>query len=398
MHILVIPSEHYIPVNAPLSGIFQFHHVSLLAEKNNKVGVISAGLVPFKFMFKAYPFKKFEESDGIPIYRDFYRMFMPGGIALKYFWKILVKRYLKLFDKYIERYGAPDIVHAHNSIFAGYVALELKRKYGIPFVLTEHSSLYERKLLSNNQLQLAKEVFTNADSITTVSTKLGKTLQNIYGSALISFTPIFNVLEKEFSEHAHSNKISKDTSGVINYLCIGSLDENKNHELLIRAFAKMHKSNPNSKLRIGGDGHLKMHLQGIIDELGINSNIELLGLLNRNEVRDEMDRADAFVLSSIVETFGVVLMEALSLGKPVIATKCGGPEDIVTKINGLLIENNDLNAMVEALMTMNVDYIKYSSNEIKLDCSNRFGRETFYQKLKSIYSNILVNKNETKNG
>ena len=72
----------------------------------------------------------------------------------------------------------------------------------------------------------------------------------------------------------------------------------------------------------------------------LEQRVRLLGALSREQARDELRGCDCFVLPSRHESFGVVLAEATACGRPVISTRCGGPESIVTKENGILVEKN----------------------------------------------------------
>jgi glycosyltransferase involved in cell wall biosynthesis len=98
-----------------------------------------------------------------------------------------------------------------------------------------------------------------------------------------------------------------------------------------------------------------------------------------------MQNCDVFVLSSIVETFGVVLIEVLAVGKPVVATKCGGPEDIVNQDNGILVPTKDVHALAEAMYNIYLNINKYDASLIRNDCISRFGKDSFVEKLRHIY-------------
>jgi hypothetical protein len=142
MHVLIIPSEHYVTQGAPLAAIFQHQQAHALNEKGIKAGIVSAGFVPFRKMLTTYPYPLYEMDDSVNTYRCYKKIFIPGRVSIKVFWKYLVSLYLKTFEKYISEQGLPDIVHAHNCLFAGVVALKIKEKYDIPYLITEHSSLY----------------------------------------------------------------------------------------------------------------------------------------------------------------------------------------------------------------------------------------------------------------
>jgi len=388
MHILIIPSGHYVTQQMPLGAIFQHQQACALKEKGIKVGVVSAGFMPFKMNYSQYPYASFEDDGGIPTYRHYKRMYIPGSIANKLMWKYLINLHLKIFDKYCHEQGMPEIIHAHNCLFAGVVALKIKEKYGIPFLITEHNSLYARGLFSNQEARHTKEVLRNADAITVVSTKLGSLLGNLFGADACPNYAIFNIVDDRFAREEIILKCAKNNKDVFTFLSIGSLDDNKNHVDLLKAFASKFKANDKIKLRIGGDGPLRQRLEKQVKELGIVGQVVFTGLLSRDEVLCEMRNCDVFVLPSIVETFGVVLIEMLALGKPVVATKCGGPEDIVNQDNGILVPTKDVQALAEDMSYIYSNISKYDASLIRNDCLSRFGKDSFVKRLKTIYASI----------
>src|SRR5690606_9435676 len=101
--------------------------------------------------------------------------------------------------------------------------------------------------------------------------------------------------------------------------------------------------------------------------------VTFLGKLSRGEVRMALSNCNAFVLPSRFETFGVVLVEALAMGVPVIATRCGGPEDIVTENTGVLVPVDDRQALAEALESVLLSPDKWDRDTIREDCRARFG-------------------------
>ncbi len=388
MHILIIPSEHYVTQQMPLGAIFQYQQAHALKEEGMNVGIVSAGFVPFNSMLTKYPYPAFERDDGINTYRFYKRMFISGRIAVKAFLKYLVSLYLKTFEKYINSHGKPDIIHAHNCLYAGVVALRIKEKYSIPYLITEHSSAYVRGIIPNNQSKLVKDVLINAEVITVVSTRLGKLLENLFGADACPNYPIFNILDDRFEREESILKSVKSNKDVFTFLSIGSLDDNKNHTDLLNAFAFNFKGNSKVQLKIGGNGPLRKQLEKQIKDIGIERQVIFTGQLSRDIVLWEMQNCDVFVLPSIVETFGVVLIEALALGKPVVATKCGGPEDIVNQDNGILVPTKDVPALTEAMSSIYLNIDKYEASLIRNDCLSRFGKDAFVKRLRSIYTSI----------
>jgi len=394
MHILIIPSEHYITPQAPLAAVFQYQQAHALKKKGVKVGVVSAGFVPFRRLFFDYPFSPFKKDGGINTYRCYKKIFVPGRIANKLFLKNLIDSYLKLFKRYINEQDIPDIVHAHNCMYAGLAALKIKEKYGIPYIITEHSSVYARNMISNWQIMLIREVLKNADVKTVVSTKLGKLLERVFGADAHPNYPIFNILDERFEKKENVMKAEKNGKMIFSFLNIANFDANKNHADLLEAFAGVFRNNFKVQLKIGGDGPLRKQLKSKAIDLGLGEQVVFTGLLSRDEVLLEMQNCDVFVLSSIFETFGVVLIEALACGKPVIATKCGGPEDIVNSNNGLLIPIKDVSALAKAMENIYLNINKYDSYLIRNDCLSRFGSDTFVTRLQYIYKRILKNRED----
>ena len=397
MHILIIPFGHYVTPKAPISAIFQYHLAHALKKRKGiKVGVVSAGFVAFRRLFSAYPYAPFEDDDGVNTYRCYKKILVPGRIANKVFLKYLIGLSLKLFERYINEQGIPDIIHAHNCLHAGIAALKIKEKYDIPYLITEHSTAYARGLISNQQDKLIRKVLKNADVKTVVSTRLGSLLEKLFGEDACPNYPIFNLLDDSFENEENILKSVKNNKGVFTFLNIAGLDPKKNHSGLLDAFACKFKGNSKVQLKIGGDGPLREQLETKAKDLEIEGQVVFTGLLSRERVLWEMQNCDVFILPSFVETFGVVLIEALACGKPIIATKCGGPEDIVNQNNGYLVPIKDVNALVEAMSNIYLNIDKYDTNLIRNDCLARFGENTFMARLQNIYTGILGKRKEDK--
>ena len=131
-------------------------------------------------------------------------------------------------------------------------------------------------------------------------------------------------------------------------LSVGSFKVEKNHELLIRAFAKMSRS-INAKLTIVGEGYLRDNMEKLISELGLQDRVSLPGF--SKDVYSWYRSSDLFVLSSNAEGLPTVLIEALECGVPVVSTKClGGPEEILENGRyGRLVEDGDEYGLVAAM-------------------------------------------------
>ena len=130
-------------------------------------------------------------------------------------------------------------------------------------------------------------------------------------------------------------------------------------------------------------------LQTQITSRGLESQVSLLGRLSRTEVHREIRSSHCLLLTSHYETFGVVLIEALALGRPVIASMCGGPECIVDDSNGLLVPPSDVAALAHAMKIMKQNIRNYDCSAIRRDVLKRFGRQRLLTDLNAAYQQCL---------
>ena len=142
-------------------------------------------------------------------------------------------------------------------------------------------------------------------------------------------------------------------------------------------------------LRVVGDGPERPRLQQLAVDLGIADRVRWLGQLPRSSMAGVYRDCDAFVLPSRAETFGVAFIEALACGKPLIATRCGGPEDIVRAGNGLLVPVDDVDALAAALKRMRHESTKYPPEQLRQDFRTRFSVSAVVNDIEKWYSRNL---------
>ena len=167
------------------------------------------------------------------------------------------------------------------------------------------------------------------------------------------------------------------------FVSVGNLIPIKAFDQLIEAFSRVKE---NAKLYIIGDGPEREHLQNQINALQLDTEVELLGRLTRDEINIVFQKSHVFVLSSQSETFGVSYIEAMYTGLPVIATRCGGPESFVDESNGLVVPINDVDAFAKAMELMRQNYDIYNKKLISDNCIAQFSPEVIAEKIIKSYS------------
>lgn len=388
MHVLFLPS--WYPTNSnDIRGSFFREQALAIANTVCKVGVIAPELRSLRRPIAALKSSHgiHRENDGsIVTLRAFSPNLTPRLLSLNT-WRI---RHLTrhLYDAYTAQEGRPDLIHVHSALPAGVGALDIKRRLGVPFVLSEHSSAYARQLVGREGRALSRNIALEASERYAVSTQFAGLLDEALKMPTQSFSIMPNMVDGAFLKHA----ITPRTLGHFNFLHISTLDKNKNVPALLQAFAKKYHGRADVSLTIAGDGPARAALEQLAKKLGIFNEVSFLGRLSRSGVITALSTCDAFVLPSRYETFGVVLVEALAMGVPVIATRCGGPEDIVTDANGLLVPVDDVDSLAMAMKRLHDSRTHYDPALIRENCRARFGPEAVSKKWHDIYTRVAADK------
>ncbi|MDN5201643.1 glycosyltransferase [Fulvivirgaceae bacterium BMA10] len=293
------------------------------------------------------------------------------------FLRLSIGKYL--FKKYVRDNGFPNVVHVH-SFDVGDLAIWIKKKYGIPYVITEHSTGFARNLYSERDLKYAQKVYQNSATNIAVSSEFKNLLTDKFNC---DFVYIPNLVDSNYFKPISDKK----KNGRFTFLNVAYLDKKKNHEMLIKAFSKAFKTDKTVQLIIAGDGQERKNLEKLILSEKLDDQVHLFGLANKEQVLELMQNSDRFVLSSEFETFGIVIIEAMSCRLPIIATKCGGPESILTDEKlGELCEIN-IDSLKQAIER---SYRKsYNKDLIREHVIDNFSVDAVTKKLNKIYKSIL---------
>ena len=191
-------------------------------------------------------------------------------------------------------------------------------------------------------------------------------------------------------QHEAGGSRSWMESGGIHALWVGHHVEVKRVDRLLTALAIARRTDSRIHLTFLGDGPLEAAMRALARDLGIERAVRFLPAANRSGVRQAMFQADFLTLPSATETFGVVLIEALSMGLPVLATDCGGPRDIVTDRRlGMIVENSE-QGVAEGLLSMASQHGQFDQGEIRRLAVERFDFSRLARELVTTYGQVLA--------
>jgi glycosyltransferase involved in cell wall biosynthesis len=224
------------------------------------------------------------------------------------------------------------------------------------------------------------KVYSIADKVIAVSDSLKSMLnKHFHVDALV----VHNLVGEGFDYNPTSQR------STFNFVTVGSLFHVKGYDILIDAFAKIASVNNNFRLTIVGDGNQRPLLQQLITKHNLQSMVSLVGRKSRAEVADILLNSDVYVSSSRNENFSVSVLEALSIGLPVVATICGGIRECINDSNGLLVPTENVDRLSDAMLKISQNISNYNRESIARDFENRFSTTSIVNNLVSIFETII---------
>ncbi|WP_370836360.1 glycosyltransferase [Clostridium tertium] len=378
MHVMFIPSWYHNKRN-PVHGSFFKEQAIALKERGIKITIAYNEIWPLTLAFKVKEKigLNYSVEEGLKTYRYKNFNYLPKNPMM---FKVFNRRLEKLYKEVVKKEGKVDLIHCQSSFWAGISANYISKKYNIPLIITEHSSLEKAIYIKESYKPLIKESYLEADELIAVGNGLKKEISKFCGRKDIKV--IHNLIPIE------NFYISKNKNKNFTFFSLAFLEGEKGMDTLIRSYAKYLKET-NSKLLIGGDGSQKDFLIKLCEELEIKNQVEFLGALSRKEVSHYMSICDSFVLASRYETFGVVYIEALASGKPIIGTYNGGAEDIINSKNGLIVKVDDVDELGNAMKYIMENSNSYNAEDIRIDCIEKFSKEKITNEILDIYDLVL---------
>lgn len=379
---ILLTTMSYPDKRGHIGGVFIHNQAVALKKRGYQVAVLYVDMRSIrrkrKWGYDTY------SLDGIPVYRYSF----PCGPFDTFIYKWGPNLAKRCYAKVRKEFGDPDLLHGHF-LQGGMLANVIAESEKIPYVVTEHGSNVLLNLLNTKEQRLANRVYSEAKACIAVSNALRIQMQSITEHD-IKVVP--NILPGYmcYKPSLQQNSVKKDR---FIYFSCGNLVKGKRFDLLLQAFAMLpDKNRQNSCIQIVGGGPRRKSLEKLAEVLGITKNLYFLGEVDNKQIPVLYQMADCFVLPSAFETFGVVYIEAMACGLPVIATRCGGPEEFVDDSNGVLIPANDVHALSRAMQKMFTQAKAYDKIKLSERVQQKFGENAICDRLAEIYSDVTSSK------
>ena len=287
--------------------------------------------------------------------------------------------------------AAPDLVHVHVLLRTGLWAWALRAARGIPYVVTEHWTLYlppRAAGISGLRRWLTRAVVRRAAALHTVSAGLRAAMAGL-GFVNAHSVVIANVVDTDLFRPRSGGPTGPTLLHVSAFH-----DGVKNLSGVLRVVARLRAAVPSLRLRIAGYGPDEAALHARAAALGLRADgtVTFLGKLPHAAVAAEMAAAAALVSFSRAETFGVVLLEARACGCPVVATATGGVPELFRPANafGLLVPPDDEAALEAALVAVLAGTVRFDPARLRADAAARCAPATVGAAFGALYRAVLA--------
>jgi len=299
-------------------------------------------------------------------------------------WKRLLK---KAIIEYIAKNGRPDLVHVHVPMRAGLLALWLRRKYNIRYIVSEHWTIYQPGSTNGFSTRspvfkfFTRKIISKSMALLTVSRDLGERIneQVLKGD----FQVVPNVADEELYYFQ-----PQQTKPFV-FIHVSNMSYQKNVPPILRCFELAHQEFPNSRLVLVGP-----HDEAIVDQARqtqlLDRSIFLRGEIPYDQVASAVREANALVLFSHFENLPCVIIEALCCGRPVITTPVGGIPEIINERNGIFVNTGDEASLINAMKRMMMDHATFNMKEISEEARSEFSYAAVGKMFDNIYKQATL--------
>ncbi len=380
----------------PTLGLWTRRLVNASTRAVDPTVIAPVPYAPPLLSFEAFAkFRRVVSRDRDPALEGEYAIFhpripLPPGHALHRFEAGLGWPFIRRIADGLHRERQFDLIHSHFIFPDGVLAARLGARWGVPVVTTEHAMwspwLDEEPAVKRQVLRALPAI----RFVLPVSEALRRNIEEAAGPAA-RCRVVPNVLDDAlFTPPAVNHRRDPDQ-----LLFVGLTRQVKGLDLLVRALGLLAAKRPALRLLVIGGAFYRGYqrdadaVRRLVEELGLAPRITFAGEQDPAAVAEAMRRSALLVVPSRRETFSLVSVEAIASGMPVLATRCGGPEEIITPANGLLVPVEDAAALASGIEELLGRRDGFDPSAMHRDMAARFGTEAIGRRLAEVYTEAL---------
>lgn len=369
MNILMIPTW-YSPVDAEVMTAGVFHYEQSMALKK------------YCNMALYYPFDTDltcdfmqSEENGLLTFRS--RMY--SGKLSKY--ACWIRDFIKIKKEF-----KPDIIHAHVASAAGRLSIILGKLFNIPVIVTEHNAIELMGLENAKTRKLNQWVYHQSKANVCVSADSMNRLKEFFPDE--KFQVIHNGIMNPNSIDRLEESYAREDR--INCCIVAAFysKEIKGYQYLLPALKKLLDKNLPITLHICGGGDYFDYYVNMAEELGISEHCIFYGNCSREKVYSIISQMNFSISASIFECSGVSVQEAMLLGKPLVVTKSGGANSLVTLDTAIVVDRESTSALADGIEQMVNRLSEFDEDKIKEYAFVNFEIDEVSKKYVNLYENI----------
>ena len=396
MKVLLI---NHFPLQGSGSGIYTMNIAQELVKEGHKVFVID---IDNQYDTSDYPFRRRtiicdKKKNADPDMEFNFPCFTTHPRSILTYYDISdedLKKYVEKFIEITKEVVAdfkPDVIHAQHLWITPYAAL----KSGVPYVITVHGTDLMGFKKDERYHKYALEGANNASKIITISRQVNNDTLDLYKlpEEKLILNPngfdegIFRV--KDVNKEELFKKFGFDIVPEKLVSFVGKFTDFKGIDILIKAARKITDEIPNVVFALAGDGQLMPDMKKLKKELKLD-NVYFLGHQTQVDVASLYNAADVSIVPSRIEPFGLVAIEALACGTPVVATRAGGLPDFVNNEVGQLVEMENPEALADAI----IEEIRNNTKQTKGKYAAKYALDNYswnktLQKVIEIYKEAM---------
>ncbi len=375
---VLILSSWYPTARYPHAGVFVQEQARALASEGVPVAVLFVDRAPVgEWLRHTKRLQGAKEAD-VPVFR----VPMPRVPGV---WPLLYVAWAWFAYRYVRRvWGRPDILHAHVALPAGLAGAFIKRLWGTPLVITEHTGPFSFLMRNRFAAWATRHAVCSADRLVAVSTALRRQIEE-YPALRRPIDIIPNVVDTEVFRLPVGHQ-----PGTPRLLFVGEMRSSaKGVDYLLGAVSVLRKRGLEVSLDLVGEGRQRRQYETLARSLRVADLCRFLGTMPHEQLAAIMPQYSLLVMPSLAETFGVVLVEAFACGVPVVATRSGGPEGIVTPEVGVLVEPANSAALADGIADVLGRPDDFPPEQLRRSAEARFGRKAVIEMLIELYTSVL---------